>query len=154
MYLNYLLFIAVIYYLLFIWILLPVVYVVGYHQWYKVIERVLPGQSLAQVLKKTLVDQTIAAPLIITTFFLVMGYLDSVERGDANHVQGACEKWRANFVEAMQMNYVIWPAAAFVNYKFVPIQHRIAYISVISLFWGTILSLINSAPREKHATHE
>jgi hypothetical protein len=94
-----------------------------------------------------------------------MGYADAMERGGGGgndeichdvraNMQGAIEKWRANFGEAMRMNYVIWPAAAFINYKFVPIQHRIGYISVVSLFWGTILSLINSTPREKSEIQE
>jgi protein Mpv17 len=54
------------------------------------------------------------------------------------------EKLNQNFLEAMKFNYILWPAAAFINYRFIPIQHRIAYISIISLFWGTILSLINN----------
>jgi hypothetical protein len=51
-------------------------YNLGYHNWYKFVERIIPGQTITQVVKKTILDQSIAAPIVVSTFFVAMGFLD------------------------------------------------------------------------------
>lgn len=43
-------------------------------------------------------------------------------------LSSSIQKWQENIFPAIKYNYMIWPAAAFINYKFVPVQHRIVYI--------------------------
>jgi len=114
----------------------------GYHYWYKGIEKLLPGQGNNQVARKVILDQSIAAPLVISSFFIFTGYLDNYS------IAGSINKWKDNFLPAMKYNYIIWPTAAFINYKFIPTQHRILYISTVGLLWGTILSLISNSKKQ------
>ena len=58
-----------------------------YHQWYKFMDRVIPGQTYFQVVKKLVVDQTIMAPSIITTFFFAVG---AMEGKKINNIYQVC----------------------------------------------------------------
>lgn len=40
----------------------------GYHYWYQMIEKIIPGQVVQQVVKKVIIDQLVAAPMV---FFLL-----------------------------------------------------------------------------------
>lgn len=41
-------------------------------------------------------------------------------------------------------NYVLWPAAHFINFKFVPTQHRILYNNVVSVSLAPYILLFAS----------
>eukprot|EP01126_Amoeba_proteus_P020924 TRINITY_DN2124_c0_g1_i1.p1 TRINITY_DN2124_c0_g1~~TRINITY_DN2124_c0_g1_i1.p1 ORF type:complete len:256 (-),score=25.54 TRINITY_DN2124_c0_g1_i1:327-1094(-) len=45
-----------------------------YHNWYRLVETQIPGKSVLQVIKKVLADQTLMAPLVITTLFFSIGW--------------------------------------------------------------------------------
>eukprot|EP01127_Copromyxa_protea_P020634 TRINITY_DN6920_c0_g1_i2.p1 TRINITY_DN6920_c0_g1~~TRINITY_DN6920_c0_g1_i2.p1 ORF type:complete len:189 (-),score=25.54 TRINITY_DN6920_c0_g1_i2:85-651(-) len=109
-----------------------------YHYWYKFMERMIPGQTMKPVLTKLLVDQSVMAPTIITTFFFGMGLMQAKPLEDIYH------KWRREIIPTLKGNYVLWPAATFIAYKYVPQTHRVAYISVVSLFWSIYLSHVNN----------
>lgn len=49
-----------------------------FHHWfYLLLERVLPGRSTKSVIKKTLLDQSIASPTCLAIFFVGLGILES-----------------------------------------------------------------------------
>jgi protein Mpv17 len=38
-------------------------------------------------------------------------------------------KLRYDYPQALIANYLLWPAANFINFRFVPLKHRILYVS-------------------------
>ena len=49
----------------------------------------------------------------------------------------------------VQMNgWKVWPLAALINYRFVPLQFRVLFVNVVALGWSTFLLL-----RSRAATH-
>jgi len=40
----------------------------------------------------------------------------------------------------LQVNWVVWPVLQAVNMSVVPLQYRLLYINVCSLFWSAYLS--------------
>ena len=40
---------------------------------------------------------------------------------------------QAKLVQTVVANYVLWPAAHFINFRFVPSQHRILYNNVVAV---------------------
>jgi hypothetical protein len=46
----------------------------------------------------------------------------------------------------VQMNgWRLWPLAALINYKFIPLQFRVLFVNMVALFWGTFLLLSSKA---------
>lgn len=45
------------------------------HHWYLFLDNKLPGRTIKLVMKKVLVDQTIASPIVIMIFFITLGIL-------------------------------------------------------------------------------
>eukprot|EP00122_Pirum_gemmata_P020116 Pgem_evm1s18818 len=38
------------------------------------------------------------------------------------------------------MDCLFWPAVQFVNFKYLPGQYRVVYVSVFAIFWNAFLS--------------
>ncbi|KAK8075231.1 hypothetical protein PG997_009894 [Apiospora hydei] len=55
------------------------------------------------------------------------------------------EKLEKSYKPALQANYMLWPFVQLVNFKFVPLHHRVLFVNVISIGWNCFLSMINSA---------
>ena len=47
--------------------------------------------------------------------------------------EGFCRQPQAKLVPTIVANYVLWPAAHFVNFRFVPTEHRILYNNCVSV---------------------
>ena len=43
------------------------------------------------------------------------------------------EKLRGAYFEALKKNWMLWPAVQAVNFKFVPLEHRVLVVNVVSL---------------------
>ena len=53
------------------------------------------------------------------------------------------EKVRGTYWEALKKNWMVWPAVQAVNFKFVPLEHRVLVVNVVSLGeWGLLFLLL------------
>lgn len=43
------------------------------------------------------------------------------------------EKLEGAYVEALKKNWMVWPAVQAVNFRFVPLEHRVLLVNVVSL---------------------
>ena len=43
------------------------------------------------------------------------------------------EKLRGTYWEALKKNWMVWPAVQAVNFRFVPLEHRVLVVNVVSL---------------------
>lgn len=43
------------------------------------------------------------------------------------------EKVRGTYWEALKKNWMLWPAVQAVNFRFVPLEHRVLVVNVVSL---------------------
>jgi protein Mpv17 len=43
------------------------------------------------------------------------------------------DKLAQTYTTALQKNWMVWPAVQFTNFKFVPLQHRVLVVNVVSL---------------------
>lgn len=89
-----------------------------------------------------LVDQTIYAPFIITSFFTFTGVLEGLSRSEL----GA--RLEQNLVPAIKGNYMLWPAAQLVNFTFVPTRLAVLYVSGVSVVWNTWLCYMSSKDKQ------
>ncbi len=51
------------------------------------------------------------------------------------------ERLKGTYWEALKKNWMVWPAVQAVNFKFVPLEHRVLVVNVVSLGeWGVFFS--------------
>ena len=43
------------------------------------------------------------------------------------------KRLQGTYVEALKKNWMVWPAVQAVNFKFVPLEHRVLVVNVVSL---------------------
>lgn len=56
------------------------------------------------------------------------------------------EKLRGTYLEALKKNWMVWPGVQAVNFKFVPLEHRVLVVNVVSLGeWGFLFNLCLNA---------
>lgn len=90
----------------------------------------------ATILARVACDQGIFAPTFIGIFLSSMAVLEGTSPK---------EKLEKNYTSAMASNYCVWPFVQLVNFKLVPLQHRLLFVNVISIGWNSYLSYLNSS---------
>jgi len=108
--------------------------------WYLILDRIVPSTSKTAGFKKMLLDQSLFAPIIICFFF---GLTESLAGKRPHEIK---KKLQESYVETLITNYKIWPLAQTINFTFIPIQHRLAFVQLIALFWNTYLSWMANKP--------
>lgn len=59
------------------------------------------------------------------------------------------DKLESTYWQALSKNWMVWPFIQIVNFKFVPLHHRVLLVNVISLGWNCYLSFLNSQGGKK-----
>ena len=87
-------------------------------------------------------DQLIFAPIGLSIFFTFM----TVAEGGGR--RAIIKKFQDVYVPALRANYLLWPAVQMLNFRVLPIQFQIPFVSGIGIAWTAYLSLTNSAEEE------
>lgn len=82
------------------------------------------------------VDQTLFAP---TSLFIFLSSMAIMEGSSPS------EKLEKSYATALTKNWIVWPFVQLINFRFVPLEHRVILVNVISLGWNCYLSYINSS---------
>jgi protein Mpv17 len=106
------------------------------HYWYAFLDSRFNGHAKQLIIKKFLLDQIIAGPLIIVAFFVVLGLWN-------NNTSGKIfREITVKGLDIYKAEWCVWPVAQFINFYFLPPKFRMLYISIISLFFDVYFSYI------------
>uniref|UniRef100_A0A8C1HPS1 MPV17 mitochondrial inner membrane protein like n=1 Tax=Cyprinus carpio carpio TaxID=630221 RepID=A0A8C1HPS1_CYPCA len=100
--------------------------------WMRFLERRFPGNELRPVLRKLLLDQTLAAPLAISAFYT----------GELSFMEGREEilqDWREKFLNTYKTGLTYWPFMQLLNFALVPPLIRTAFTGCCGFIWATFL---------------
>lgn len=109
--------------------------------WFKFLQKnVNLRNANSTILARVALDQGVFAPVFISVFLSSMAVLEGTSPK---------AKLEASYVPALTANYMIWPFVQLVNFKFVPLQHRVLFVNLISIGWNCYLSFLNSGASKK-----
>ncbi len=105
--------------------------------WFRFLQRNVNLRTTNRaILARVALDQGVFAPTFIGIFLSSMAVLEGSRPQ---------EKLEKNYKPALLTNYMIWPFVQLVNFKFVPLDHRVLFVNLISIGWNCYLSYLNSA---------
>ncbi|XP_007108447.1 mitochondrial inner membrane protein Mpv17 isoform X3 [Physeter macrocephalus] len=102
--------------------------------WYKVLDRLIPGTTKVDALKKMLLDQGGFAPCFLGCFLSLVGTLNGLS------AQDNWAKLQQDYPDALITNYYLWPAVQLANFYVVPLHYRLAVVQCVAVIWNSYLS--------------
>lgn len=84
----------------------------------------IPSSPNAEILARVGLDQTVLAP---TNLFMFLSSMAIMEGSDPQ------KKLESTYWNALSKNWMLWPFVQIINFKFVPLHHRVLVVNVVSL---------------------
>ena len=78
----------------------------------------------ATIAARVLVDQSVFASTNLFLFLSSMAYMEGTDPK---------EKLNSTYFNALQKNWMVWPAVQAINFKLVPLEHRVLVVNIVSL---------------------
>ncbi|KAF3356164.1 hypothetical protein VDGD_07804 [Verticillium dahliae] len=111
-------------------------------KWFKFLSSTFPmskTSAFGPAMKRVAFDQLIFAPFGLGVFFTAM----TVAEGGGR--RAVYNKLRDMYVPTLKANYLVWPAVQVINFRLMPVQFQLPFVSTIGIAWTAYLSLSNSA---------
>ncbi|KAI3331750.1 hypothetical protein HD806DRAFT_168422 [Xylariaceae sp. AK1471] len=111
-------------------------------KWFGFLARAFPitkTSALGPALKRVAVDQIVFAPISVGLFFSVM----TVAEGGGR--RAVALKLRDMYLPTLKANYMVWPAVQIINFRLMPVQFQLPFVSTIGIAWTAYLSLSNAS---------
>jgi protein Mpv17 len=103
------------------------------HWWYGRLATAFPGSTWRSFLSKVTLNQVLLGPIVLTSAFAwnlcFLGQLSAL----ANKIE-------RDLVPTMINGWKFWVPAACVNFKLIPLQHQVLYMSVCGILWTSYIS--------------
>ncbi|XP_032705093.1 peroxisomal membrane protein 2 [Lontra canadensis] len=104
------------------------------HFFYLFMEHWIPSEVPLAGVKRLLLDRLLFAPAFLLLFFLIMSFLEGKDAA------AVAVQIRRRFWPALRVNWQVWTPAQFVNINYVPLQFRVLFANLVSLFWYMYLA--------------
>ncbi|KAI0182851.1 hypothetical protein EV127DRAFT_41386 [Xylaria flabelliformis] len=114
-------------------------------KWFGFLSRVFPitkTSAFAPALKRVAVDQIVFAPISVALFFSVMTIAEGGGR------RAVALKLKDMYMPTLKANYAVWPAVQIINFRLMPVQFQLPFVSTIGIAWTAYLSLSNASEDE------
>jgi len=111
-------------------------------KWFAFLSRAFPitkQSGTVPALKRVAFDQLIFAPFGLTCFFTFM----TVAEGGGK--RAITRKFQDVYLPALRANWTLWPIVQILNFRVIPLQFQIPFVSSVGIAWTAYLSLTNSA---------
>ena len=110
------------------------------HYWYQMLfgKLVTFKDPIFSLGAQIFLDAMIFSPVTVSGYFVVRSIL---EGGSINAIW---DKLSTRLVAVVLGAWKFWPAANVINFMYVPIQFRVLYMNVLSVFWSAYLAFMNA----------
>ncbi|KAK2742575.1 hypothetical protein FQN57_005201 [Myotisia sp. PD_48] len=103
-------------------------------QWFGFLSRTFPitkAHSTIPALKRVAMDQLIFAPI-----------------AEGGGRRALSKKFEDIYLPTLKANFMLWPAVQTLNFRLIPIQFQIPFVSSVGIAWTAYLSLANSSEED------
>ncbi|KAM3071407.1 hypothetical protein ACMFMF_007879 [Clarireedia jacksonii] len=110
-------------------------------KWFQFLSRIFPfgkNPGLFPAIKMVAFDQLIFAPVGIATFFTVMTIAEGGGKRAVTH------KLRDMYLPTLKANFMVWPLVQIINFRLMPLQFQLPFVSTVGIAWTAYLSLSNA----------
>ncbi|RYP02961.1 hypothetical protein DL764_005487 [Monosporascus ibericus] len=110
-------------------------------KWFSFLSRAFPitkEHAFMPAVKRMTFDQLIFAPFGIACFFTAMTVAEGGGRRAVAH------KLRDMYVPTLKANFMVWPAVQMINFRLMPVQFQLPFVSTVGIAWTAFLSLSNA----------
>ncbi|TAQ84173.1 hypothetical protein B7494_g7502 [Chlorociboria aeruginascens] len=111
-------------------------------KWFQFLSRAFPitkQSALLPAMKMVAMDQLIFAPGSIACFFTVMTVAEGGGKRAVSH------KLRDMYLPTLKANFMVWPLVQIINFRIMPIQFQLPFVSTVGIAWTAYLSLSNAS---------
>ncbi|KAK4634410.1 hypothetical protein CLAFUW4_00070 [Fulvia fulva] len=114
------------------------------HKWFGLLSGLFPiapgkPHAMTNALRRVAFDQFIFAPVGLAAFFTFM----TVAEGGGR--RAVTKKFQDVYLPALKANFLVWPLVQVLNFRVIPIQFQIPFVSTVGIFWTAYLSLTNAS---------
>lgn len=106
------------------------------HLWQGFMERMFGGKDLSKVVQKVLIDQVTYGPV---NNIVMIAYISLIV--DRATLQATFSRVKARYPSVQIRAWQVWPLVSLINYRFVPLTHRVLFANIVALCWSTYLIL-------------
>lgn len=111
-------------------------------KWFRFLTRAFPitkTSAFVPSMKRMAMDQLVFAPVGIATFFTVMTIAEGGGKRAVTHKLGDM------YLPTLKANFMVWPLVQIINFRIMPVQFQLPFVSTIGIAWTAYLSLSNAA---------
>ncbi|XP_057461231.1 protein sym-1 [Actinidia eriantha] len=105
----------------------------GSYTWYQFLDRCMPKQSVKNILLKVLLNQIVLGPSVIAVVFA----WNNLWQGKLLELPN---KYQKDAFPTLLTGFRFWIPVSVLNFWVVPLQARVAFMSMGSIFWNFCLS--------------
>ncbi|SMQ47005.1 unnamed protein product [Zymoseptoria tritici ST99CH_3D7] len=113
------------------------------HKWFGFLSRIFPIEAgkggTGNAFRRVAFDQFLFAPVGLAVFFTFM----TVAEGGGK--RAVMKKFQDVYLPSLKANFIVWPLVQVLNFRVIPIQFQIPFVSTIGIFWTAYLSMSNSS---------
>ncbi|MCJ1336064.1 hypothetical protein MMC09_001339 [Bachmanniomyces sp. S44760] len=110
--------------------------------WFAFLSRAFPitkQSGTVPALQRVALDQLIFAPVGLACFFTFM----TVAEGGGR--RAVARKFQDVYLPALKANFILWPLVQILNFRVIPLQFQIPFVSTVGIAWTAYLSVTNSS---------
>ncbi|KAK8805141.1 hypothetical protein WA588_000085 [Blastocystis sp. NMH] len=115
------------------------------HYWYNALDKMVVSKGMRAVISKMVIDQFLFVPTCQILFYSG----NSIMEAPHDQPQAAVRKLKQVLLPSLLTNYSVWPLLQVINFKFVPLQYQVLYLSCGLFFWNIFLSHMANKKEKK-----
>lgn len=105
----------------------------GSYAWYQYLDHSLPRQTVQNLMLKILLNQIVLGPCVIAVVFA----WNNLWQGKLSQLP---DKYQKDALPTLLFGFRFWIPVSALNFGMVPLQSRVAFMSMGSIFWNFCLS--------------
>jgi hypothetical protein len=105
------------------------------HNWYGMLMRRIPGNTIAATVQRTFWDQAVCAPLFLPTFMISLKML---EGESLQH--DIWPQLQSEYTDILTSNWIMWIPAQLVNFRYVPCRFQVLFSNMTAMIWNIYFS--------------